>query len=214
MTTTAAGREATNTAREKLYTLTVRVAACERQTTAEAKRFAETDALTAGRKIRLSECPVLSTNLKGEGQLTRGDEVEILIYEFESDQQVIGSFDSLAFLELSLPPAAFAEFWSGCAAADGVARNVNIYFKSDGTDYFRITRVDLVEYMAGAVDYNPKGHAPGYLPGRPHPVVAELRDMRQRFVGNWQGFLILICIVAGFTFLTDMLRAAWRFIQH
>ena len=192
----------------------MRVAACERQTTAEAKSFAETDALTAGRRIRLSECPILSTNLEGDGQPARGDEVEIWVYELDSDQEVIGSFDSLAYLQLSLPPLAFAEFWSGCAAADGVARNVNIHFRSDGTDYFRITRVDLVEYVAGAVDYNPKGHAPGYLPGRPHPVVAELRDMRQRFLGNWRGFLILICIVAGFSLLADILRAAWRFIQH
>jgi hypothetical protein len=214
MTVTAAQREATNTAREKLYTLTVRVAACERQTTAEAKRFAETDARTAGRRIRLRECPVLSTTLKGEGQLSRGDEVEVLIYEFESDQQVIGSFDSPTFIELSLSPTAFAEFWAGCAAADGVARHINILFKSDGTDYFRITRVDLVEYMAAAIDYNPKAHSPGYIPARPHPVVAELRDIRQRLFGNWHGFLILICVVVGFSFLTDMLRAAWRFIQH
>jgi hypothetical protein len=212
MTVTTARQDAANTARERPFSLTVRVAHCERQTTAEAKRFSETDARTAGRRIRLSECPVLSTTLKGEGQLSRGDEVEVLIYEF--GQQVIGSFDSPTFIELSLPPAAFAEFWTGCAAADGVARHINIHFKSDGPDYFRITRVDLVEYMAAAIDYNPKAHSPGYIPARPHPVVAELRDIRQRLFGNWHGFLILICVVVGFSFLTDMLRAAWRFIQH
>jgi len=185
-----------NTARGRHFTLTVRVGGCERQTTAEAKRFAETDAHTAGRRIRLSECPILSTDLKSEGQLSRGDEVEIWIYEFEPDQKVIGSFDSLAYLQLSLPPVAFAEFWAACAAGDGVTRNININFKNDDTDYFKVTRVDLVEYMG------------------PHPVVAELRNMKQGFIGRWQGFLILICFVLGISFMLEILRAAWRFIQH
>ena len=73
MAVTAAGRDARNTARENQYTVPVRVA-CERRTTAKAKRFAEMDPLTARRSMRLSECPILSTNLKGEGQLSAGDE--------------------------------------------------------------------------------------------------------------------------------------------
>jgi hypothetical protein len=64
------------------------------------------------------------------------------------------------------------------------------------------------------LDYNPKSHAPGYIPGRVHPVVAELRDMKQRFVGSWRGFLIVICFVLRISFITEILRAAWRFIQH
>jgi hypothetical protein len=210
MTITASQREDTDTTGEKQFALMVRVGACERHTVAVAKRFAESDVYNTGRRIRLSECPILRTDLKGDGY-SRGDEIEIWIYELEGDQ--IGSFDSLTYIQLSLPPAAFAEFWTGCAAADGAARNISIHFKSDATNYFKVTRVDLVEYMAAAIDYNPKGHALGYLPGRPHPVVAEFRDIRHRFIGSWKGFLIFICFILGISLITEILRAAWRFIQ-
>ena len=110
-------------------------------------------------------------------------------------------------------PLAFAEFWVGCAAADGVARNINIYFESDGADSFRVTRVDLIEYMATDIDYNPKGHTLGNSPGRPHPVVAEFREWKRRFIGRWQALLIVICFVLGIRFIIEILRGAWRFIH-
>ena len=117
--------------------------------------------------------------------------IEISISEFDS-----GSGSHRLFRLVRQSPFELAacrvrrEFWSGCAAADGVVRNISIHFKSDETDYFRVTRVDLVEYTAPAIDYDPKGHSPGNLPGRPHPVVVELRETRRQLLTGLRGILI------------------------
>ena len=102
-----------NTTRDEQFRLTVRIGGCE--------RCIETDGKFCHRIIKL-HCPILSNSLKGENQPARGDEIDLCIYEATPDEEVIGSIHMLAFIELSLPSATFAEFWAASAAADGAAR--------------------------------------------------------------------------------------------
>jgi hypothetical protein len=190
----------------------VRLGGCERLTIAETKWFAGKGAEFAGRMLRLRDCPILSTNLKGEGQLSRGDEIEIGISEREADQEVIGSYDIAAYLHLSLPPAVFNEIWAACATADGVARNLSIHFRNDGSRTFWVTRVELAEHMS-ATEASPGGRTRSY-PVREHPVVAEMRNIQRRLVFSWQTLLIAVGFFVGVSILSQILSAVWRFIQH
>jgi hypothetical protein len=207
---------AMNTAREEYHSLTVRIAACHRYTVSASKRFEETDCLFHGRKIRLCDCPILSiSDLKGGGNhIARGDDLDIWISEVECDLEIIGSFDSLANLHLSFGPVTFTELWTSCAAADGAARNLSIHFKTDGSGFFRITHVEFVEYMPTPVDHNPKGHLPGHIPGRAHPVVAELRDMKHRLIGSWRGFLTFIGFAVGLFIIIKILLGVWHIMRR
>lgn len=192
-----------STATQEFFSLMVRLGECERLTIAETKWFAEKRigkrAEFAGRMLRFRECPILRTNLKGEGQLSRGDEIEIEINEREADQEGIGSYDIAAYLHLSLPPAVFNEIWVACATADGVARNLTIHFRNDGSQTFWVTRVELAEYMS-ATEASPGGRTRSY-PIREHPVVVEMRDMQRRLAGSWRGFLIVAGFIVGISIL-------------
>jgi hypothetical protein len=200
---------AMNNAREKLFFLTVRLGTCQRST--------ETDGNHVRRWIRLSGCPIISNSLKGEGQPAQGDEIELSVLEAEPREQVIGSFDTLGFLQLSLQPAAFAELWAASAAADGAARDIAIQFKSTEPPFYLITKASLFEHMPAAIDSNPKGHGLGYIPGRVHPVVEELRDIRRTVAGSWRGLAIWLFVVVGFVLVSGLIsstvRALWRLVQ-
>jgi hypothetical protein len=189
-----------NTAREKHLWLKVRLGSCQRCT--------ETDGKASRREVRLRDCPILSSGLKGEDQPAPGDEIELGIYEAGLGEQVIGSFDMLAFVQLSLPPAAFAEFWTASAAADGAARDIIIQFKDADPPFYAITKVQLVEHMPETIDFNPKAHAPDYIPGRLHPVVAELREIRRTLAGSWRGIVTGFFVVAAFVLVTNFISSA------
>lgn len=90
-----------------------------------------------------------------------------------------------------------------------MARNIAIHFSNDETQFFRITRVALTEYLPTPDDLDPKKLAAG----RPHPVVAELRDMKRQVLNSWQGLLIAIGFVLGISILTEIVRALWRWVQ-
>jgi hypothetical protein len=195
------------TIRQEHFAITLRIAGGERSTNVASKEYTDGRILD-GRKIRLDRSPVISCDFKGEGALKRGDEIEILIHESNSTQETFGSFHFLSYIDFSLPTETFEQFWAASAAADGAARNIAIYFKDDGSRLFRITRIALTEYLPTLDDHDPKK-----LPVRPHPVVAELHDMKRQFLNSWQGFLIVIGIVVGISILSEILRALWRWVQ-
>jgi hypothetical protein len=197
-----------NTAREEQFWLTVRVGECGRRT--------ETDGKISQRRIELRKCPILSNNLKGENQPARGDEIDLSIYEWStydaaaSAQAIgfIGSIQVFAFIELSLPPATFAEFWAASAAADCATRDVTIRFKNAETSY-SITKVELIEHMPEAINLNPKAHALI----RVHPVVAELRDMRRTLAQSWRGIFIGLFVFAALYVASSALQAFWKWVN-
>jgi len=128
-----------------------------------------------------------------------------------------------AFLQLSLPPAAFAEFWAASAAADGAARDITIQFENDELPFYTtrahytITKAQLVEHMPEAIDFNPKAHGRGYIPGRVHPVVAELRDMQRRLAGSWRasviGVFVAVAVILVTHLISSALQALWKLVN-
>jgi hypothetical protein len=164
------------------FNLRVRLAECERYTTANSKSYAEEEPRTAGRKIRLRNCAIIETNFEWTvGRPTTDDKIELWIDEFYAGLLDIGSFSSFLGIRLSLPPSTFSHFWVASAASDGAARDIVIYFKAEA-GVFQITRVLLVEQTA---DYK-QPHAP--------PVVAETRDVKWPSV--LLGFLVAFGIGA------------------
>jgi hypothetical protein len=196
--------------REIPFVLAVRFGNCQ--------RYTETDGRITRRIVSL-KCPILRNSLKGEDPAGRGDEIELRIQEADIGEEGIGSFDTLGFLCLTLPPAAFAEFWAATNAVDGAARDIIIQFKKPepSLNAYIITKAQLVEHMPEAVDFTPKAHAPGYIPGRVHPVVAELRDMRRALGQSWHPILTAFLVAVGFVVMTELisgaLRALWRLIN-
>jgi hypothetical protein len=193
--------------KEKKFWLRVRLGNCE--------RYTETDGKLSRRTIKL-RCPVLSNSLEGENQPQRGDEIELWFCEADAGEG-IGSFEKLSGIDLGLPPTTFAEFWSASAAADGAARDVSIQFKKDDSfvhsDNYIITKVQLTEHMPEPVDFNPKAHALGYIPGRVHPVVAELRDLRRNLTTIWRVALFVVAAWVAFALISSGLRALWGLIS-
>jgi hypothetical protein len=189
-----------NTDRGKQFTLTVRLGHCT--------RYTENDVRGVSRSIQLSG-PIINTGLKGDGQPQRGDEIDLSINENLSGQGGIGSFESLTYLTLNLLPAAFAEFWSASAAADGMARDIRINFHSVDPPYFEISKAYLVEHMPGDTNENPKRRR-----GRPHPVVAELRDMRRAVMGSWRSVVTTFAVIAAFAVAIQILAFGIRAIWH
>ncbi len=152
-------------------------------------------------------CPVVGITLKGEGQLADGDHVVWWIHE--SETEVIGSFNAVPDdLHLNIPPASFAESWAAAAAADGAIRDVTIYCESDGSDRFRITGVELKEWMPRPIYSTPKHGLP--IPARQHPVVAELRRYG---VALWPFVKWASIFVVGLLWLGIILRGLSRLIQ-
>jgi hypothetical protein len=198
-----------NTVREKSLSLTVRFGSCQ--------RYTETDGKLSRRSIRFRDCPILNCGLKGEDQPARGDEIELWVHEGDTGQEAIGSFDTLGFLQLSLPPAAFAEFWTAGAAADGAARDITILFEKGELPFYWITKAQLVEHMPEAIDFDAKAHAPGYISGRLHPVVAELREMRRALAGSWRGIVTAFLVIGAFVLvvgvISSALQALWKLLS-
>ena len=129
---------------QKQFVLVVRLGRCHRST--------ETDGNRVLRSISLRGCPIIDNSLKGEGQPARGDEIELSVVEGEQGQEVIGSFATLGFVQLTLQPAAFAELWAASAAADGAARDIAIQFISTEPPFYLITKASLFEHMPAAID--------------------------------------------------------------
>jgi hypothetical protein len=218
-----------NSETEKLFMLTVRFSNCQRCTETDGKLSHRTimlDCVIREFSILESERQPDARNQRwraapqhpddsGLGTAEPGDDIKLSIHEADPSEEGIGSVHMLAFLSLNLPPATFAEFWAASAAADGATRDIKIRFKNGAEPpLYAITYVQLVEHMPEAVDFNPKAHGPGYIPGRDHPVVAELGEMRRAFVGSlrstvgWLLYLAAIGLVA--ILLSIIVRAVWN----
>jgi hypothetical protein len=171
-----------STAEGQSFAMRVRLAECERYTLANSKSYAEKEPIAAGRQIRLSNCTIVETNFeRAEGRATTDDKIELWVDEFYAGLLNIGSFSSFYDIRLRLPPTTFSHFWHACAASDGAARDITIYFKAE-TEAFKITRVLLVEQ---ANDQN--------RTRMPH-VASETRDMKRPNI--LLGFLVAFAIGA------------------
>jgi hypothetical protein len=162
---------------------------------AQRRRYTDTNGRTVRRVIRLNG-PILSSDL----EVARvGDEITLWVEEAPQTQVAIGSLQmiadkdhngqrSLAPIDLTLPRAAFAEFWAAASVADSALRNITIKF-DDAMMEHAITDVVLLE-------------------GTPtHPVIAELRFIRRRL----QLLLVGLLAAAAVFVVLEALKVAWVF---
>ena len=156
------------------------------------RRYTDTDGQTVRRTIRFNG-PILSSDLEG---MKEGEQVTLWIEESSQTQVAIGSLqiatdeehrEQLAReIQLTLPPAAFTDFWNAASSTDSALRNVTLKIE-DAMMEFTITDVVLLE-------------------GTPvHPVVAELPFMwRPRRL-----LLIGLFAVAGVFVALEIVRVIW-----
>ena len=159
---------------------------------AQRRRYSDTNDRTVRHVVRFSG-PVLSSDLEG---VKDGDQATLWVEEVPQTQVAIGSLQtaadeehneqrSLAPIYLTLPRAAFVDFWDAAGSTDFALRNVTIKFD----DTMMITGVVLLE-------------------GTPmHPVVAELRFMRRPL-----RLLLIALLVAAVVFVAlEIFRVVWLF---
>ena len=154
------------------------------------RRYTDTDGRTVRRTVRFSG-PILSSDLQ---TMKEGDQVTLWIEEMPQTQVAIGSIttdedhsEQLASeIQLTLPHAAFTDFWNAASSTDSALRNVTLKIE-DAMMELAITGVLLLE-------------------GTPiHPVVAELRSM-------WRPlrlFLIGLIAAAGVFVALEIVRVIW-----
>jgi hypothetical protein len=154
------------------------------------RRYTDTNGQTVRRIIRFNG-PILSSDLEA---MKEGDQVTLWIEETLQTQAGIGSLttdeehrEQLAReIQLTLPHAAFTDFWNAASSTDSAVRNVTLKIE-DAMMELAITDVVLLE-------------------GTPiHPVVAELRFM-------WPPlrlFLIGLFAAAGVFIALEIVRVVW-----
>jgi hypothetical protein len=154
------------------------------------RRYTDTDGRTVRRTIRFNG-PILSSDLEA---MKEGDQVTLWIEETPQTQVAIGSIttdeqhrEQLApEIHLTLPHAAFTDFWNAASSSDSAVRNVTLKIE-DAMMELAITDVVLLE-------------------GTPiHPVVAELRSV-------WRPlrlFLIGLIAAAGVFVGLEIVRVIW-----
>jgi hypothetical protein len=96
-------------------------------------------------------------------------------------------------VNFSVPSDVFAYFWMATEATHGSPSSFEIELKPGGDDYLNVTNVGLSESMSPS--------PPGL-----HPVVAELRDMREQLKGLARQVLIGFWVVAAILVLLKMFR--------
>ena len=153
------------------------------------RRYTDTDGRTVRRIIRFNG-PILSSDLGG---MKEGDQVTLWIEETPQTQVAIGSItpdeehrELAREIQLTLPHAAFTDFWNAASSTDSALRNVTLKI-DDAMMELVITDVVLLE-------------------GTPiHPVVAEMRFM-------WRPlrlFLIGLIAAAGVFLALEIVRVIW-----
>jgi hypothetical protein len=157
---------------------------------AQRRRYTDTNGRAVRRIIRFNG-PILSSDLEA---MKEGDQVTLWIEETPQTQAAIGSLtvdeehrEQLAReIRLTLPHAAFTDFWDAARSTDSALRNVTLKME-DAMMALAITDVVLLE-------------------GTPiHPVVAELRFM-------WRPlrlFLIGLFAAAGVLVALEIVRVIW-----
>ena len=154
------------------------------------RRYTDTNGRTVRRVIRFNG-PVLSSDLGG---MKEGDQVTLWFEETAQAQVAIGLItadeqnrEQLAReIQLTLPAAAFADFWNAASSTDSGLRNITLKI-DDAIMEFTITDVILLE-------------------GTPvHPVVSELRFM-------WRPlrlFLIGLFAIAAVFVALEIVKVIW-----
>lgn len=90
-----------------------------------------------------------------------------------------------------LVAAAFQQIWAAAEAADSAERNIKIEYKINGPKSFSVTNVTLIEAE------------------RIHPVVAELRLMREKLMAA----TTLVWVVAAFVVILGVVRLVRWFLS-
>lgn len=190
------------------FFLEVRVGRLRRHTTANAK--------DASRTIEITECPIIRCDdSQIAGKNIYDQQLDFWIREvregelpWDKNPEKIGAFSTSRFhVNLLLHPQAFSQFWHASEAADGAARNIRIDFKKDHPEIFAIVEACLSEYMPDAIDFEPQSHAPGFLPGRAHPVVSELRIMRAKLLNILRPLAIGMAIILIISLAASVIRS-------
>src|SRR6516164_3000460 len=112
------------------------------------RRYTDTDGRTVRRTIRFNG-PILSSDLGG---MKEGDQVTLWIEETPQTQVAIGSIttdeehgEQLApEIQLTLPHAAFTDFWNAASSTDSALRNITLKI-DDAMMELVITDVVLLE---------------------------------------------------------------------
>jgi hypothetical protein len=164
--------------------------------TLRAGTFGRTTHVTKGgatREISISFCPVFHWRVNGgldnklNGRSFNSNErFEIAIMEGEpgevfwpEDPEKIGALNAdLMHANIFMPPDAFGHFWAVAEATDGSTRHIELALKADHPDTFKIEKMPAP----------PEGNTSGRL----HPVVAELRVMREKAKSIVVGFAVVL----------------------
>ena len=154
------------------------------------RRYIDTNGRTVRRTIRFNG-PILSSDLGG---MKEGDQVTLWIEETPQTQVAIGSITTdeehrerlASEIQLTLPHAAFTDFWNAASSTDSALRNVTLKI-DDAMMELVITDVVLLE-------------------GTPiHPVIAEMRFMWRPL----RRFLIGLIAAAGLFVVLEIMRVMW-----
>jgi hypothetical protein len=154
------------------------------------RRYTDTNGRTVRRLIRFNG-PILSSDLEA---MKEGDQVTLWIEETPQTQAAIGSLTTdeehreqlVREIQLTLPHAAFTDFWNAASSTDSAPRNVTLKME-DAMMELAITDVVLLE-------------------GTPvHPVVAELRFMWRLL----RLFLIGLFAAAAVLVALEIVRVIW-----
>ena len=133
------------------------------------------------RQVSISNCPVTSWSVMGEDTddnkldgRSFGIDEQLLVYIREMKSlgnlfegghpEKIGGLNTESMLAFAyVPPNSFAHFWMAAEATDGSTRHIDLELGPGPRNVLSVTNVGLIESMTGS-----------------HPVVAELRVMREK----------------------------------
>jgi hypothetical protein len=183
--------------------LNVRLGTFERHVTASAEG--------TRRALRIDDCTVIAGWI---GRDIHDAPLEIWTWEavpddppVPDDATSIGTLNtSRMHANIGLPPGAFAQLWAAAAATDGATRNIHIELESEDADkaILAVTMVTLVEAMPTDGAAGQPGRS---VPPRIHPVVVELRIMREKMMVVMRWMVIAIALVVTVNAVIGVLRS-------
>lgn len=186
-------------------TLNVRLGTFERHVSASAEG--------TRRALRIEDCTVIAGWI---GCDIHDVPLEIWSWEAEpsdplaaDDATNIGTLNTARMhVNIGLPPAAFEQFWAASVATDGATRNVHIELESQESDkaILAVSMVTLIEIMPKDTD-DAAGEPLGAVPSRIHPVVVELRIMREKLMIVMRWMVIAIALVVTVNAVIGVLRS-------
>jgi hypothetical protein len=181
--------------------LTLRVGGFQRTTRATAE---------GGRRVvNISDCPVTQwyvisdkdDDKKLAGQsFAKEDQLLVSVVEAKPGEprwgenpEKIGAAGGDS-ANLYLPLDAFSSFWDAAEAVDGATRHIELVLKSDGSNVLCVTNVGLIESMPAPPRTPPEKDFSSLPLPRVHPVVAEIRTMREQLGGLSRSLLVWVYV--------------------